>query len=76
MRGSLRPLDGYPVLDATDTREIIYGILTNDQRQRFENDLQLDFAYTVPGSARFRVNAYMQRAALSAKRNPAGPAGC
>ena len=49
-----------------DTREIVYGILTNEQRQRFENDLQLDFAYTVPGSARFRVNAYMQRAALSA----------
>lgn len=66
VRGALRPMDGYGPLDATDTREIIYGILTNDQRQRLENDLQLDFAYTVPGAARFRVNAYLQRSAFSA----------
>jgi len=66
VRGALRAMEGYGPLDATDTREIIYGILTNDQRQRLENDLQLDFAYTVPGAARFRVNAYLQRSAFSA----------
>src|SRR6185437_14612830 len=66
VRGRLAPLEGYPKLSTTDTREIVYGILTNDQRQKFENELQLDFAYSVPGHARFRVNAYMQRAAIGA----------
>jgi twitching motility protein PilT len=66
VRGRLVPLDDYPVLDATDTREIVYSILTNDQRQRLETDWQLDFAYAIPGTARFRVNAYFQRSALGA----------
>ncbi len=66
VRGRLVPIDGYPKLSTTDTREIVYGILSNDQRQRFETDWQLDFAYSVPGHARFRVNAYMQRAAIGA----------
>ena len=66
VRGRLTSLEDYPVLDPTDTREIIYGILSNDQRQRLETDWQLDFAYAIPGTARFRVNAYMQRSAMSA----------
>src|SRR4051794_18204852 len=66
VRGRLTPLEDYPVLSTTDTREIVYAILSNDQRQRLENDWQLDFAYSVPGHARFRVNAYMQRAAIGA----------
>ncbi|MCW2967651.1 MAG: type pilus twitching motility protein PilT [Solirubrobacteraceae bacterium] len=66
VRGRLTPLEDYPVLDTADTREVVYSILTNDQRQRLENDWQLDFAYTIPGQARFRVNAYFQRAAIGA----------
>jgi twitching motility protein PilT len=66
VRGRLTPLDGYPPLDPTDTREIIYSILSNDQRQRLETDWQIDFAYAVPNHARFRVNAYFQRGALGA----------
>jgi twitching motility protein PilT len=66
VRGRLQPLDDHPVLTPTDTREIVYSILTNDQRQRLETDWQLDFAYAIPNRARFRVNAYFQRAALSA----------
>ena len=64
-RGALSPLD-YPPLGPQDTREIIYSILTNDQRQRLETDWQIDFAYSIPGHARFRVNAYFQRASLGA----------
>ena len=63
--GRLHALD-YPHLTPQLTREVIYSILTNDQRQRLETDWQIDFAYSIPGKARFRVNAYMQRAALSA----------
>jgi twitching motility protein PilT len=66
VRGRLQALEDYPKLTPTDTREMIYGILTNDQRQRLETDWQLDFAYSIPGQARFRVNAYFQRSALGA----------
>jgi len=64
IRGRLAPLDGYPKLTPADTREIIYSILSDAQRQRLETDWQLDFAYQIPGIARFRVNAYFQRMSL------------
>jgi twitching motility protein PilT len=66
VRGKLTPLEDYPKLSPTDTREIVYSILTGDQRQRLETDWQLDFAYSIPGHARFRVNAYFQRGAIGA----------
>ena len=65
-RGRLVPLEGYPVLGPMETREIVYSILSNDQRQRLETEWQIDFAYSVPGHARFRVNAYFQRSAIGA----------
>src|ERR1700753_1787796 len=66
VRGKLAPLEEYPKLSSSDTREIVYSILTGDQRQRLETNWQLDFAYSIPGHARFRVNAYYQRGALGA----------
>ncbi|MCA1683235.1 MAG: type IV pilus twitching motility protein PilT [Actinobacteria bacterium] len=66
VRGRLVALEDYPVLTSTDTREVVYSILTNDQRQRLETDWQIDFAYSIPGHGRFRVNAYFQRAAIGA----------
>ena len=63
--GKLHALD-YPRLTPQTTREVIYSILTNDQRQKLETDWQIDLAYSIPGRARFRVNAFFQRAALSA----------
>ncbi|HEY2630750.1 MAG TPA: type IV pilus twitching motility protein PilT [Solirubrobacteraceae bacterium] len=66
VRGRLTPVDGYPILTDTDTREIVYSILSSDQRQRLETNWQLDFAYAIPGHARFRVNAYFQRGAIGA----------
>jgi twitching motility protein PilT len=66
VRGRLTPLEDYPVMTTEMTREIVYSILSNDQRQRLETDWQIDFAYAIPGRARFRVNAYYQRAAIGA----------
>jgi twitching motility protein PilT len=66
VRGRLTPMEGFPTLTSTDTREIVYSILSNDQRQRLETDWQIDFAYAIPGTARFRVNAYFQRASIGA----------
>jgi twitching motility protein PilT len=66
VRGHLTALDDFPILTPEDTREIVYSILSGEQRRRLENDLQIDFAYVIPGQARFRVNAYFQRSALGA----------
>src|SRR5438067_11126723 len=66
VRGRLTAMERFPTLTPTDTREIVYSILSDSQRQRFENNWQLDFAYQIPGRARFRVNAYFQRAAVGA----------
>ena len=65
VNGALERLD-YPRLSANDTRELIYSILSQDQRQRLENEWEIDFSYSVPGRARFRVNAFFQRNSLGA----------
>jgi twitching motility protein PilT len=64
-KGRLRALD-YPKLTSQDTREIVYSILNNDQRKKLENEWQIDLSYSVPSKARFRVNAYFQRASIGA----------
>jgi twitching motility protein PilT len=66
VRGELRALEGYSPLTSKDTRDLIYGILSNDQRKRLEQEWQVDFSYSVPTYGRFRVNAYMQRASVGA----------
>ncbi len=66
VRGRITPLDDHPALTPQDTREIVYSILNDSQRKRFENELQLDFAYAIPNVARYRVNCFFQRGAISA----------
>ncbi len=65
-KGRIVPIEGFPVLGGQQTREVVYSILNDDQRKRFENDKQLDFAYSIPGVARFRVNCFFQRGSVSA----------
>ena len=65
-RARSRRCDDFPTLTPQDTREIVYSILNDSQRKRFENDHQLDFAYAIPGVARFRVNVFFQRGSISA----------
>jgi twitching motility protein PilT len=66
VRGRIVGLDDYPPMTQQETREVVYSILNSDQRKRFENEQQLDFAYSIPGVARFRVNTFFQRGAVSA----------
>ena len=65
INGRVQPLD-YPPLTPNVTRELVYDILSNDQRQRLENEWELDFSYSLPRTARFRVNIYFQKGALGA----------
>jgi len=65
VHGKVQPLD-YPELTPNVTRELVYDILSNDQRQRLESNWELDIAYSVPRMARFRVNVYFQRGSIGA----------
>jgi twitching motility protein PilT len=66
VRGAIAPAEGYDVLDADTTRQALYGVLTSEQQKQLELNRQLDFAYAIPGVARFRVNAFFQRGSLGA----------
>lgn len=66
IHGDLKPLDQYDILEPDQVRRMIYAILTQRQRERLEQDLELDLSYSLPGRGRFRVNVYFQRDALGA----------
>ena len=66
IRGELVRLEEYGVLEPPELQKMIYGILTQRQREAFENELELDLSYTVPGRSRFRVNVFRQRDSLGA----------
>jgi twitching motility protein PilT len=64
--GHLRPLEGYRVLTSADTKQLAYSVLTDAQKHRFEEDLELDFSFGVKGLSRFRANLFNQRGAVGA----------
>jgi twitching motility protein PilT len=66
IHGSLAPLEDRAILTPPVIQRMLYAILTQKQREGFEEKLELDFAYSLPGRARFRVNVYRQRDALGA----------
>ncbi|MEO7980817.1 MAG: ATPase, T2SS/T4P/T4SS family, partial [Sporichthyaceae bacterium] len=66
LNGELKQLEDQPVLTPPVIQRVLYAALTQKQREKFEENLELDFAYSVPGRARFRVNIYRQRDALGA----------
>jgi twitching motility protein PilT len=55
-----------PALDEKQAHELIYDIMTDDQRKTLEQELEADFSMEVPNVARFRVNAYHQDRGLAA----------
>ena len=66
INGSLTPMDGRGELTPNVIQRMMYAIITQKQREKFEENLELDFAYAVPGRARFRVNIYRQKDSLGA----------
>jgi twitching motility protein PilT len=61
VHGDLEPVPGYTALTSHQLREAIYAILTDRQKQKFEESKELDLAYAMPGAARFRVNVFQQQ---------------
>src|SRR5215510_10508488 len=53
-------------LTPSDTKHLAYSVLTDTQKQRFEETMELDFSFGIKGLARFRCNLFNQRGAVSA----------
>ncbi len=66
VNGRIERLSDFEKLGPDDTRTLVYRIVSTEQQKMLETKRQLDFAYSVPGLARFRVNAYFQRESLAA----------
>jgi twitching motility protein PilT len=64
--GHLRPLEAYRLLTSADTKQLAYSVLTDAQKHRFEESLELDFSFGVKGLSRFRANIFNQRGAVGA----------
>jgi twitching motility protein PilT len=64
VRGQLYPLD-VPTMDPKTTRELLYSILTEAQKHKFEEEQELDLSFGIKGVARFRANIFIQRGALA-----------
>src|SRR5437660_12733949 len=65
VHGHLQPLD-MPPLTAPETKQLAYSVLTDAQKHRFEEDLELDLSFGIKGLARFRANIFNQRGAVAA----------
>src|SRR6185436_2802743 len=63
--GKLIPSGYETELGPDDTKSLIYSVLTDDQKAKFEEDHELDFSIGIPGISRFRVNVFMQRGCVA-----------
>src|SRR5213595_2706481 len=63
--GKLTPLD-MPPLAAPETKQLAYSVLTDAQKHRFEENLELDISFGIKGLARFRATIFNQRGATAA----------
>jgi twitching motility protein PilT len=62
--GKMVPLQ-LPPMTAAETKQLIYGVLTENQKHRLEETLEVDFSFGVKGLARFRANVFFQRGAVA-----------
>jgi twitching motility protein PilT len=66
VRGDVERLEGFDALTGEETQQLLYRILSSEQQKLLEINRQLDFSYSMPGLARFRVNVYFQRESIGA----------
>ncbi len=70
LHGAIRPIEGCPVLDHETIRDMVFGILPATQRERFEEEHELDTSHSIAGVGRFRVNVSLQRGTIAAALRP------
>lgn len=66
VHGHLVPVPGYAPLTPSDTKRLAYSVLTDAQKHRFEENLELDFSFGLKGLSRFRANLFNQKGAVGA----------
>ena len=66
LNGKLTPLTQFERLTPQDTQRLAYSVLNEGQKQKFEEDNELDLSFGIQGLARFRCNVYRQRGAVAA----------
>ncbi|WP_139977523.1 type IV pilus twitching motility protein PilT [Nocardioides litoris] len=66
VRGEMQRVPGYEPLTGEQIQTAVFGVMTSKHQKAFEERWELDFAYTVPGKARFRVNVLRQRGSVGA----------
>ncbi len=66
IRGEIVPVESTKPLTPKDTQDLILALLSEEQRRRFDAELELDFAYSIPGLSRFRANVFQQRNSMGA----------
>ena len=66
MDGELRPLDLYPPLGRDDTQRLVYSVLSDAQKQKFQDDLELDLSFGIVNVSRFRLNVFDGRGGIGA----------
>ena len=70
LHGAIRPIEGCPVLGNEQIRDMVFGILPASQRERFEEEHELDTSHSINGVGRFRVNVSLQRGTIAAALRP------
>src|SRR5437870_5339594 len=55
-----------PDMTPAETKHLVYSVLTDSQKKRFEETMELDFSFGIKGLARFRCNVFNQRGAVGA----------
>jgi twitching motility protein PilT len=66
LNGAIRAVEGCPVLDNDIIRKMVFGVLPQSLRERFESEKELDTSHSVAGVGRFRMNVFMQRGTVAA----------
>ena len=64
VHGHLHQLTEYPPLTPAQTKQLAYSVLTDAQKHRFEENLELDFSFGLKGMSRFRANLFNQKGAV------------
>ncbi len=70
LNGAIRQIEGCPILDNDTIRDMVFGILPGSQRERFEEEHELDTSHSIAGVGRFRLNVALQRGTVSAALRP------
>jgi twitching motility protein PilT len=66
LHGAIRPIEGCPVLDNETIRDMVFGILPQSLRERFEAEKELDTSHSIVDVGRFRLNVFQQRGTVAA----------